>query len=140
MAASGSVATAAPAGVSATDLDAEAQPARRRSGRYPPRLQQKERHACSLAVTTGTAPFPLTYATAELSFTANGGTNVPFSTTLFSPRVWNGSLFYESGTTVGTCLDPPSAVSTRSVSPPPQIFLKSSALQCSHDLSPSLPP
>lgn len=56
------------------------------------------------AYTTGTAPFPLTYATAELSFTANGGTNVPFSTTLFSPRVWNGSLFYESGTTVGTCL------------------------------------
>ena len=58
MAASGSVATAAPAGASATDLDAaEAQPARRRSGRYPPRLQQKERHACSRAVTTGTAPF-----------------------------------------------------------------------------------
>ena len=55
MAASGSVATAAPAGASATDLDAaEAQPARRRSGRCPPRLQQKERHACSRAATTGT--------------------------------------------------------------------------------------
>ena len=56
MAVSGSVATAAPAGASATDLDAaEAQPARRRSGRRPPRLQQKERCACSRAATTGTA-------------------------------------------------------------------------------------
>ena len=54
MTASGSVATAAPAGASAIDLDAaEAQLARRRSGRCPPRLQQKERRACSRLLARG---------------------------------------------------------------------------------------
>ncbi|EOD39423.1 hypothetical protein EMIHUDRAFT_199867 [Emiliania huxleyi CCMP1516] len=54
MTASGSVATAAPAGASAIDLDAaEAQLARRRSGHCPPRLQQKERRACSRLLARG---------------------------------------------------------------------------------------
>ena len=65
---------------------------------------------CNQAYTTGTSPFPLTYATAELSLTAGGGTNTPFSTTLFSPRVWNGSIYYESGTTLGSCLPPSNVI------------------------------
>jgi len=58
----------------------------------------------SCAYTSGTGGFQLNYANADLSLTAGGGTNVPFSTTLFSPRVWNGSAYYELGTGVGTCI------------------------------------
>jgi len=56
------------------------------------------------AYTTGTSPFPLNYANADLSLTAGGGTNVPFSATLFSPRVFNGAVHYVSGNNPGVCL------------------------------------
>jgi hypothetical protein len=54
--------------------------------------------------TTGTAPFALSYSTAEATLNLGSGTNSPFTASLFTPRVWNGSLHYESGTTVGNCL------------------------------------
>ncbi|HIE71077.1 MAG TPA: hypothetical protein EYP98_13385, partial [Planctomycetes bacterium] len=60
--------------------------------------------ACNAAYTTASGGFPLVYATAELSLTGGGGTNVPFSTGLFQPRLWNGSIHYEVGTTAGACL------------------------------------
>lgn len=44
------------------------------------------------------------YATAEVTMDLGGGANTPFGTGVFQPRVWNGSLFYNSGTTVGNCL------------------------------------
>jgi len=59
---------------------------------------------CSCAYTTGTAPFPLVYSNADLSLTGGGGTNIPFSATLFQPRILNASLHYELGATVGVCI------------------------------------
>ena len=44
------------------------------------------------------------YATAECTLDLGGGANTPFGASVFQPRVWNGSLFYNSGTTVGNCL------------------------------------
>jgi len=54
--------------------------------------------------TTGSGGFVLTYSTAEATLNLGSGTNVPFSAGIFTPRVWNGSLHYESGTSVGVCL------------------------------------
>ncbi|MCC5787731.1 MAG: trypsin-like peptidase domain-containing protein [Phycisphaerales bacterium] len=36
------------------------------------------------------------YASAEMTITGNGATNIPFSGGVFSPRVFNGSLIYEA--------------------------------------------
>ena len=44
------------------------------------------------------------FSTAEVAIDLGGGANTPFGTGVFQPRVWNGSLFYNSGTTVGNCL------------------------------------
>ena len=44
------------------------------------------------------------FATAEVTMDLGGGANTPFGSGVFQPRVWNGSLFYNSGTTVGNCL------------------------------------
>ncbi|HEB54267.1 MAG TPA: hypothetical protein ENI87_13525 [bacterium] len=51
------------------------------------------------AYTTATT-LPTTYSTAELELTVGGGSNVPFSGSLFSPRLVNISIPYTSG---GTC-------------------------------------
>jgi hypothetical protein len=44
--------------------------------------------------TTGTAPFPLTYSTVELSLTAGAAGNVPFTGVPFSPRIVNINVNY----------------------------------------------
>lgn len=44
------------------------------------------------------------YSTAEVALDLGGGANSPFSTQLFQPRVWNGSIYYNVGATPGACL------------------------------------
>ncbi|MDA7494467.1 hypothetical protein N8467_00210 [bacterium] len=60
------------------------------------------------AYTTGTSPFPLTYATTHLSFTGGSASNAPFSGSAFNPRVANASFHYTVG---GSCPDLASAES-----------------------------
>ena len=60
------------------------------------------------AYTTGTSPFPLTYATTHLSFTGGSASNAPFSGSAFSPRIANASFHYTVG---GSCPDLASAES-----------------------------
>ncbi|MDX1461543.1 MAG: proprotein convertase P-domain-containing protein [Marinirhabdus sp.] len=47
---------------------------------------------------TGTNPAPgmTTYSNADLTLNLGSATNVPFSGTPFSPRIWNGTLNYET--------------------------------------------
>ncbi|MBK8977328.1 MAG: hypothetical protein IPM29_15560 [Planctomycetes bacterium] len=49
------------------------------------------------AYTTGGTGFPLTYADANLQLDLGGASNVPFTGTPFSPRVWNGTVYYTLG-------------------------------------------
>ena len=60
------------------------------------------------AYTTGTSPFPLTYATTHLSFTGGSASNAPFSGSVFNPRIANASFHYTVG---GSCPDLASAES-----------------------------
>jgi hypothetical protein len=59
------------------------------------------------------------FSTAECSLDLGGGANTPFGTSVFQPRVWNGSLYYNSGTTVGTCLITPVLVGEAETIPNP---------------------
>lgn len=57
----------------------------------------------SQAYTTGTPPFQLVYSTTDLSLTAGASNNAHFSGAPFSPRVWNGSIYYNLGPVLGSC-------------------------------------
>lgn len=46
------------------------------------------------AYTTGTSPFPLVYSTCPMTLTANGGSNVPFAGSFFTPRVINTNIHF----------------------------------------------
>jgi len=57
---------------------------------------------------TGTNQF---YTNADLDLNLGSATNVPFTGSVFSPRVWNGTIFYD----VGTCCRAPSTYCTAQV-------------------------
>ncbi|MEC8253131.1 MAG: hypothetical protein VX044_07955 [Planctomycetota bacterium] len=59
------------------------------------------------------------FSTAECSLDLGGGANTAFGTSVFQPRVWNGSLYYNSGTTVGTCVVTPVLVGEAETIPNP---------------------
>ena len=54
------------------------------------------------AYTTAGTGFPTTYTSAELELSGGEASNVPFTGTLFSPRLVNTSVYYTSG---GSCPD-----------------------------------
>jgi len=56
------------------------------------------------AYTVGTGGVPLVYATSELTLTAGAASNNQFAGPVFVPRVWNGTIYYNIGTTPGACL------------------------------------
>ncbi|MGK0205033.1 MAG: hypothetical protein ACI9S9_004120 [Planctomycetota bacterium] len=51
--------------------------------------------------TTGTGSFPLVYANADMTLTTGAASNTKFGGAQFSPRVWNGSVYYDLGQTTG---------------------------------------
>src|SRR5690606_9679276 len=58
-----------------------------------------------------------TYSNADLAINCGSATNVPFTAPIFSPRVWNGTVHYNVGGTVGACCLPTGAcVQTTSAS------------------------
>jgi len=44
---------------------------------------------------TSSSPPPTTFSNADLTITGGAALNVPFSGTPFSPRMWNGEIFYD---------------------------------------------
>jgi len=59
------------------------------------------------------------FSTAECSLALGGGANTAFGATVFQPRIWNGSLYYSSGTTLGTCVVTPTMVGEAETTPNP---------------------
>jgi hypothetical protein len=51
--------------------------------------------------TTGSSTFPLVYSNSDLALTAGAATNTQFGGVQFSPRVWNGNVYYDVGLTTG---------------------------------------
>ncbi|MEZ4874781.1 MAG: proprotein convertase P-domain-containing protein [Flavobacteriaceae bacterium] len=49
---------------------------------------------------TNPAPGSTSYSNADLSLSLGSANNTPFSSAPFSPRIWNGSLIYQTYTTV----------------------------------------
>ncbi len=55
------------------------------------------------------------YSNADLSLFLGSATNVPFTAPVFSPRVWNGTIYYTTGAPCGT--PTPTATATGSCTP-----------------------
>ena len=51
--------------------------------------------------TNGAGGFPLLYSNLDLMITTGAATNTVFGGAQFSPRVWNGSVYYDVGLTTG---------------------------------------
>ena len=59
------------------------------------------------------------YSNADLSLVLGSATNVPFTAPVFSPRVWNGTIYYTGGPCGGSPTPTPTATSTASGTPSP---------------------
>jgi hypothetical protein len=51
--------------------------------------------------TSGSATVPLVYANSDLALMAGAATNTQFGGVQFTPRVWNGNVYYDVGLTTG---------------------------------------
>jgi hypothetical protein len=72
-------------------------------GQYGVALAQ-DPTATNQAYTNGIVGTNLIYTTAELTLTAGASNNTQFAGAAFSPRVWNGSIFYNLGPVPGVCV------------------------------------
>src|SRR5206468_3214415 len=57
------------------------------------------------------------YSNADLALFLGSATNVPFTAPVFSPRVWNGTIYYAAGGPCGTPTATPTATRTPTATP-----------------------